>query len=186
MTVTLPPVADSTGSATGAPATARRRASSGGSSCSCSPPSPTTSLGGRYTDDFDLPGTQSQQGADLLKAHEAAAGGQSGQIVFIAPNGATLQTKQNAGRVVGRAVARPAARARRVRSAVAADDLQGRADGLRDRPLRHQPRHARRPTTSHEIDHAVAPARSAGRAGRLRRPARPGRPSQARATRPPN
>jgi len=32
-------------------------------------------LGGSYTDDFSLPGTTSQQGADVLKAHEPAAGG---------------------------------------------------------------------------------------------------------------
>ena len=50
--------------------------------------------GGSYSDNFDLPGSQSQQGADLLSAHEAAAGGQSGQIVFVAPNGATVQAKQ--------------------------------------------------------------------------------------------
>jgi RND superfamily putative drug exporter len=39
-------------------------------------------LGGTYSDDFTLPGSPAQQGADLLAAHQPNAGGQSGQIVF--------------------------------------------------------------------------------------------------------
>ncbi|MEW2634981.1 MMPL family transporter [Streptomyces sp. NPDC048389] len=38
--------------------------------------------GGDYSDDFSLPGTQSQEGLDVLKAHEPSAGGYSAQIVL--------------------------------------------------------------------------------------------------------
>ncbi|WP_431040927.1 MMPL family transporter [Streptomyces sp. P1-3] len=38
--------------------------------------------GGEYSDDFTLSGTQSQDGIDVLKAHEPAAGGYSAQIVL--------------------------------------------------------------------------------------------------------
>ncbi|MGX6747159.1 MMPL family transporter [Streptomyces xantholiticus] len=38
--------------------------------------------GGDYSDNFALPGTQSQDGLDVLKAHEPAAGGYSAQIVL--------------------------------------------------------------------------------------------------------
>ncbi|MGW1464490.1 MMPL family transporter [Streptomyces sp. NPDC002308] len=38
--------------------------------------------GGDYSDDFSLPGTQSQDGLDVLKAHAPSAGGYSSQIVL--------------------------------------------------------------------------------------------------------
>lgn len=38
--------------------------------------------GGDYADDFTLPGSQSQQGLDVLKAHDPDAGGYSSQIVL--------------------------------------------------------------------------------------------------------
>ncbi|MEU9190173.1 MMPL family transporter [Streptomyces sp. NPDC048484] len=38
--------------------------------------------GGEYSDDFSLPGTQSQDGLDILQAHEPAAGGYSSQVVL--------------------------------------------------------------------------------------------------------
>ncbi len=40
------------------------------------------SHGGTYSDDFSLPGVQSQQGLDVLKQHDPAAGGYSSQIVL--------------------------------------------------------------------------------------------------------
>jgi RND superfamily putative drug exporter len=40
------------------------------------------SFGGDYSDDFALPGTQSQQGLDVLKRHDPAAGGYSAQVVL--------------------------------------------------------------------------------------------------------
>ncbi|MGX2996070.1 MMPL family transporter [Streptomyces sp. JNUCC 64] len=42
--------------------------------------------GGTYSDDFSLPGTQSQQGLDVLKEHDPAAGGYSSQIVLHDPD----------------------------------------------------------------------------------------------------
>ncbi|MCX4825335.1 MMPL family transporter [Streptomyces sp. NBC_01142] len=40
------------------------------------------SFGGDYSDNFSLPGAQSQQGLDVLKEHEPSAGGYSSQIVL--------------------------------------------------------------------------------------------------------
>jgi RND superfamily putative drug exporter len=45
-------------------------------------------LGGSYADDFNLSGTQSVAGANLLQQHEpSAGGGQSGQVVFAVSSG---------------------------------------------------------------------------------------------------
>ncbi|CUM38129.1 MMPL family transporter [Streptomyces gardneri] len=38
--------------------------------------------GGEYSDNYALPGTQSQDGLDVLRAHEPAAGGYSAQVVL--------------------------------------------------------------------------------------------------------
>ena len=40
------------------------------------------SFGGEYSDNFSLPGVQSQQGLDVLKKHDPAAGGYGSQIVL--------------------------------------------------------------------------------------------------------
>ncbi len=40
------------------------------------------SFGGDYSDNFSLPGSQSQQGMDVLERHDPAAGGYSSQIVL--------------------------------------------------------------------------------------------------------
>ncbi|MFF6999678.1 MMPL family transporter [Streptomyces sp. NPDC008313] len=40
------------------------------------------SFGGDYSDNFSLPGSQSQQGLDVLEKHDPAAGGYSSQIVL--------------------------------------------------------------------------------------------------------
>ncbi|WP_210593458.1 MMPL family transporter [Streptomyces sp. GESEQ-35] len=40
------------------------------------------SFGGEYSDDFSLPGVQSQEGLDVLKEHDPAAGGYGSQIVL--------------------------------------------------------------------------------------------------------
>ncbi|MEU8513776.1 MMPL family transporter [Kitasatospora sp. NPDC048722] len=42
-------------------------------------------VGGAYSDDFSLPGTQAQEGRDLLAAHEPAAAGTSSQVVLHDP-----------------------------------------------------------------------------------------------------
>ncbi|GAA2994645.1 MMPL family transporter [Streptomyces drozdowiczii] len=41
-----------------------------------------SAFGGTYSDDFDLSGTQSSTGADLLRAHDPAAGGTGAQVVL--------------------------------------------------------------------------------------------------------
>lgn len=43
--------------------------------------------GGDYSDDFSIPGTQSQDGLDVLEAHAPAAGGYSSQVVLHDPGG---------------------------------------------------------------------------------------------------
>jgi len=48
-------------------------------------------LGGVYSDNFSLPDSPSQQGAELLAAHEPGAGGQSGQLVFTVASGSLAQ-----------------------------------------------------------------------------------------------
>jgi RND superfamily putative drug exporter len=48
-------------------------------------------LGGGYSDSFSLPGSPSQQGSALLKAHEPGAGGQSGQLVFTVSSGSLAE-----------------------------------------------------------------------------------------------
>ncbi|MEU9701789.1 MMPL family transporter [Streptomyces sp. NPDC047981] len=39
-------------------------------------------FGGEYSDNYSLPGTQSQEGLDVLREHEPAAGGYSAQVVL--------------------------------------------------------------------------------------------------------
>lgn len=41
-----------------------------------------SAFGGTYSDDFNLPGTQSNTGAELLRAHDPAAGGTGAQVVL--------------------------------------------------------------------------------------------------------
>lgn len=52
-------------------------------------------LGGDYADNFTLPGTPAQQGANLLRAHLPAAGGQRSQLVF-SVSSRSLARDQNA------------------------------------------------------------------------------------------
>ena len=52
-------------------------------------------LGGVYSDNFSLPGTPAQTGANLLHAHRPSAGGQSGQLVFTV-NAGTLTDERSA------------------------------------------------------------------------------------------
>ena len=44
-------------------------------------------FGGTYADDFTLPASPAQQGADLLAAHGTSAGGPSGQVVYAVSTG---------------------------------------------------------------------------------------------------
>ncbi len=52
-------------------------------------------LGGAAIDDFNVPGTESQQAIDLLAERFPAQAGRSGQVVFQAPAGTTLADPAN-------------------------------------------------------------------------------------------
>ncbi|GHB06092.1 MMPL family transporter [Streptomyces chryseus] len=54
------------------------------------------SHGGSYSDNFSLPGSQSQDGLDVLRAHDPAAGGYGAQIVLHAPKALTGVSSQMA------------------------------------------------------------------------------------------
>ncbi|MGI5358903.1 MMPL family transporter [Streptomyces sp. CA-252508] len=57
--------------------------------------------GGDYSDDFTLPGSQSQEGLDVLKAHEPAAGGYSAQVVLHDASETLTQVSGPIGTAVG-------------------------------------------------------------------------------------
>ncbi|MGW4205142.1 MMPL family transporter [Streptomyces sp. NPDC004726] len=59
------------------------------------------SYGGEYSDDFSLPGTQSQNGLDVLQAHEPAGGGYSSQVVLHDPNKPLSRESGRVAAVVG-------------------------------------------------------------------------------------
>ncbi|MFI1014405.1 MMPL family transporter [Streptomyces sp. NPDC020965] len=59
------------------------------------------SYGGDYSDDFALPGTQSQDGLDVLRAHEPNAGGYSGQVVLRDAAGPLTEQSGRISTVVG-------------------------------------------------------------------------------------
>ncbi|MEZ5260709.1 MAG: MMPL family transporter [Acidimicrobiales bacterium] len=54
-----------------------------------------SAVGGETTDQFKLPGTESQQAVDLLRDRFPAQAGLSGQVVFQAPEGTTLADPAN-------------------------------------------------------------------------------------------
>jgi RND superfamily putative drug exporter len=56
-----------------------------------------SSIGGTYSDDFSVSGTQSQQGLDVLSAHSPGAGGVSGTVVMRDPKGplSSVQSQVN-------------------------------------------------------------------------------------------
>ncbi|MDH6132780.1 RND superfamily putative drug exporter [Kitasatospora sp. MAA4] len=57
-------------------------------------------VGGTYSDDFSLPGTQSHQGLDVLSAHAPSAGGISAQIVLHDPKGPLTGVEDQVGQAV--------------------------------------------------------------------------------------
>ena len=57
-------------------------------------------FGGTYSDDFSLPGTQSNEGAAVLKAHSPAAGGTSSTVVLHDAKAPLTQESQQVGEVV--------------------------------------------------------------------------------------
>ena len=55
------------------------------------------SVGGETSDDFTIPGTEAQQGIDLLDERFPNQGGVSGQIVFADPDGDITDPAARAG-----------------------------------------------------------------------------------------
>ncbi|MFG2601059.1 MMPL family transporter [Streptomyces sp. NPDC048462] len=60
-----------------------------------------SAFGGTYSDDFNLPGTQSNTGAELLRAHDPAAGGTGAQVVLHDADKPLTDVSGQVGQVVG-------------------------------------------------------------------------------------
>ncbi len=101
-----------------------------------------SSIGGSTSDNFKIPGTESQQGIDLLNDRFPSQGGSSGQVVFADPDGdvtdavarATIgqtlgQIADDPNVVIGQRSVRPEFRIGQRR----------RADRLRDRAVQRRP-----------------------------------------------
>lgn len=58
-------------------------------------------FGGTYSDDFSLPGTQSNQGLNVLREHEPSVGGQSAQVVLHDAKEPLTGVQDQVGQVVG-------------------------------------------------------------------------------------
>jgi RND superfamily putative drug exporter len=57
-------------------------------------------VGGSYSDDYSLPGTQSQEGLNVLRAHDPKAGGLSGTVVLHDPSAALTTVRPQINRSV--------------------------------------------------------------------------------------
>ncbi|MFE9258044.1 MMPL family transporter [Streptomyces sp. NPDC006879] len=57
--------------------------------------------GGEYSDNFTLPGSQSQEGLDVLREHAPTAGGYSSQIVLHDPSSPLTQVSSQVTEVIG-------------------------------------------------------------------------------------
>ena len=116
-------------------------------------------LGGSYSDDFSLPGTSAQQGADVLKAHQPTAGGQNGQLVFTVDSG-TLADNSTA-------IEQAAANVRKLPHVLAVSDpLSAGTTSADGRTAYANVNFDTNPATVDgyvaTVDKAVQPARSAG------------------------
>jgi putative drug exporter of the RND superfamily len=117
-------------------------------------------FGGSYLDDFNLPGTQSQAGADLIAAHDPAFGANTGQVVFSVSSG-TVTAQQSAIEAATAAIGK-------VRHVVAVSDPLAAATTSKDGTIAYATVHFDQnplklgtPTVD-QIDDAVAGARAAG------------------------
>ena len=133
-------------------------------------------LGGTYTDNFSLPSSPSQAGAALLQQHEPQAGGLSGQLVFQVRSGSLASHRSEIETAVANVRALP-----HVLSA--GDPLSSGTTATDGRTAYDVVNFAENPATLGpgyitQVDHAVAPARSAGvtvsYGGTLGQAARPG------------
>ncbi|MGF7236236.1 MAG: MMPL family transporter, partial [Frankia sp.] len=64
-------------------------------------------VGGRYADDLTLPGSEAQQGLDLLKASDPGAGGSNGQVVFAVGSGTVAEQRSAVEQAVANLRAKP-------------------------------------------------------------------------------
>jgi putative drug exporter of the RND superfamily len=117
-------------------------------------------FGGSYLDDFNLPGTQSQDGADLIDAHDKALGAQTGQVVFSVAAG-TLQDQQGAIESATQAIGK-------VAHVVSVSDPLSAPTTSKDGTIAYATVHFDQNPLKlgepavHDIDEAVAPVRAAG------------------------
>ena len=117
-------------------------------------------LGGVYSDNFSLPGTSAQQGADLLQAHRPSAGGQGGQLVFTIGSGSLVSHRSSIEQSMTNVRALP--------DVLAASDPLGPAAVAKDGRVAYATVHfAVNPQSLGQsylakVGHAVAPARNAG------------------------
>ncbi|MFL6076010.1 MAG: MMPL family transporter [Mycobacteriales bacterium] len=117
-------------------------------------------LGGEYSDDFTLPHTDAQRGATLLRQHDPAVGGQTGQLVFTAPRGTVADQRS--------AVEQAAAQVRDLPHVLLVSDPLAAATTAKDgRTAYATVNFDRNPAQFgggyvDRVDHATAPARAAG------------------------
>jgi len=117
-------------------------------------------LGGVYSDNFALPGTSAQQGADLLQAHRPSAGGQGGQLVFTVGSGSLASHRS--------AIEQSMTHMRALPDVLAASDPLARAAVARDGRVAYATVHFSVNPQSlgqsylKKVGRAVAPARDAG------------------------
>ncbi|WP_019071604.1 MMPL family transporter [Streptomyces hokutonensis] len=122
-----------------------------------------TTLSGKVTTEFSVPGIESQQAQDLLKAKFPQAAGGTARVVFAAPEGETLSGEKERQAVAATlkevaavpgvvSVSDPAKT-----GAVSRDGTIGYADALFGKPADSVPQSAK-----DRLDDALAPARKAG------------------------
>jgi putative drug exporter of the RND superfamily len=117
-------------------------------------------LGGVYSDNFALPGTSAQQGADLLQAHRPSAGGQGGQLVFTVGSGSLISYRS--------AIEQSMTEVRALPDVLAASDPLAPAAVAKDGRVAYATVHfAVNPQSLGQsylakVSRAVAPARNAG------------------------
>jgi len=117
-------------------------------------------LGAVYSDNFALPGTSAQQGADLLQAHRPSAGGQGGQLVFTIGSGSLGSHRS--------AIEQSMTNVRALPEVLAASDPLGPAAVARDGRVAYATVHfAVNPQSLGQsylakVGRAVTPARNAG------------------------
>ncbi|HTZ93764.1 MAG TPA: MMPL family transporter [Streptosporangiaceae bacterium] len=117
-------------------------------------------LGGTYSDNFALPGTSAQQGADLLQAHRPSAGGQGGQLVFTTASGSLVSHRS--------AIEQSMTQLRRLPYVLAASDPLTPTTIAKDGRVAYATAHFSVNPQSlgqsylDKVNQAVAPARAAG------------------------